>query len=278
MSASPRARLAGLPRRDEAEHQRRRERPRLGREVARRPDAHAALLAHLADDRLLEALARLDEAGQRGVAARRPARRAAEQQPVAVGDEHDHDRIGARVVVGAAARADRGRGRPRRRSGGAPQAAQKRVAAVPVEQRRGVGDEPALALREHGGRLAQADRPRAVALGAGRSAPLPRGSPPAISGAGSPPGAGASTSTANSGPTSSMPSRNGSLPSAPRASGTTARRSPSRTTPSRAGHHRARGGLRRCSATHAGSRRRSSPARSSRAPVNVFAPVTRTPA
>ena len=36
----------------------------------------------------------------------------------------------------------------------------ERVAAVPVDQRRGVGDEPALVLRQHGGRLAQADRPR----------------------------------------------------------------------------------------------------------------------
>ena len=48
----------------------RRERPRLRGDVARVGDLDAGLLAHLARDRLLERLARLDEARERRVAAR----------------------------------------------------------------------------------------------------------------------------------------------------------------------------------------------------------------
>src|SRR3546814_11774731 len=55
---------------EEAEHQRRRERPRLRGEVAAAKDAHAAFLEHLAFDGLLQRLARLDEAGQGGIAMR----------------------------------------------------------------------------------------------------------------------------------------------------------------------------------------------------------------
>src|SRR3546814_16368632 len=58
---------------EEAEHQRRRERPRLRGEVAAAKDVHAAFLQHLALDGLLQRLARLDEAGQGGIAVRRPA-------------------------------------------------------------------------------------------------------------------------------------------------------------------------------------------------------------
>src|SRR3546814_5871218 len=83
---------------EEAEHQRRRERPWLRREVAAAKDAHAAFLQHLALDGLLQRFARLDEAGQGGVAVRRPAGVPAEQQAAAVGDGDDHRRIGARVV------------------------------------------------------------------------------------------------------------------------------------------------------------------------------------
>src|SRR3546814_4284998 len=86
-------------------HQRRRERPRLRGEVAAAKDAHAAFLQHLALDGLLQRLARLDEAGQGGIAVRRPAGVAAEQQAAAVGDGHDHRRVAARVVLQFAARA-----------------------------------------------------------------------------------------------------------------------------------------------------------------------------
>ena len=39
------------------------------------------------------------------------------------------------------------------------------MAAVPVQQRRGVGEQPALVLRQHGDRLAQRDGPRPVCVG-----------------------------------------------------------------------------------------------------------------
>src|SRR3546814_9908012 len=71
---------------EEAEHQRRRERPWLRREVAAAQDAHAAFLQHLALDGLLQRFARLDEAGQGGVAVRRPAGLPPGQQAAAGGD------------------------------------------------------------------------------------------------------------------------------------------------------------------------------------------------
>src|SRR3546814_13540991 len=58
---------------EEAEHQRRRERPRLRGEVAAAKDAHAAFLQHLALDGLLQRPARLAEAGPGGIAVRRAA-------------------------------------------------------------------------------------------------------------------------------------------------------------------------------------------------------------
>ena len=66
-------------------------------------------------------LARLDEAGQRRIAPRRILRLAAEQQPAVMLGEHDHDRIDARIMFGAARAAGArpaaaiGRGRLRRR-------------------------------------------------------------------------------------------------------------------------------------------------------------------
>ena len=53
---------------------------------------------HLARHRLLEALARLDEAGQRRMHARRPDALAAQETALAVMDQHDHRRIGAREM------------------------------------------------------------------------------------------------------------------------------------------------------------------------------------
>src|SRR3954449_10443626 len=53
----------------EAQHQRGGERPRLAAAVDDLADDDAGLLPHLADDRVLERLARLDEAGEGGVAA-----------------------------------------------------------------------------------------------------------------------------------------------------------------------------------------------------------------
>ena len=83
------------------------------------------------------------------------------------------------------------------------------VAPVPVQQRGDVGGEAGLGAREHGERLAQAHGARAVARGQGMRAAAARQSggdrrrrPAASASAG-----GASASTANSGPSSSRPSR-----------------------------------------------------------------------
>ena len=92
---------------DEADHQRRRERPGLAGDVAHVGHPDADLLAHLAGHRPLERLARLDEAGQRGEPPLAPGLAAAEQAPVtAVVDEHDHGRVGAGKVLAAVVGAD----------------------------------------------------------------------------------------------------------------------------------------------------------------------------
>ena len=140
----------------EAEHERAREGPRLRGDVARVGDLDARLLEHLARHGLLERLARLDEAGQRAVAAGRPGRLAAEQDAVAVDDEHDHHRVGARVVVGAAGGAACAGSPPRRPRCGAPQTRAVRVGAVPVAQRDGVGGQAALGCAQPRGGVAQA--------------------------------------------------------------------------------------------------------------------------
>ena len=65
--------------------------------------------------RLLDGLARLDEARERREAALRPVHLAAQQGAVLlVGDQHDHGRVGARVVLGAAGRAAADVARPPR--------------------------------------------------------------------------------------------------------------------------------------------------------------------
>ena len=86
----------------EAEHQRGRERPRLRRVVAHVGDLDADLLPDLAGDGVLQALARLDEAGQRRVHVLGPLALAAEDDPVAAADQHDHRRVGAREMLRAA--------------------------------------------------------------------------------------------------------------------------------------------------------------------------------
>src|SRR3954451_20243440 len=72
-------RLTGHDPRLEAQHQRRRERPRLAAAIDDVVDHDAGLLAHLPHDRLLQGLPGLDEAGERRVTASRPRRLAAEQ-------------------------------------------------------------------------------------------------------------------------------------------------------------------------------------------------------
>src|SRR5207253_7048602 len=80
----------GVAHRAEAQHQAGREGPRLAVAIAHIAYDETGLLADLADDRLLRALTRLDEAGERRVATRRPDRLASKHAAVcAVGDEHD---------------------------------------------------------------------------------------------------------------------------------------------------------------------------------------------
>ena len=118
-------------------------------------DPDAALLLDLAGDGVLQALARLDEAGQGRVHAGRPGRLAAHQAALAVVDQHDHRRVGAREV--------------RRAAGGIAAAAQvpglqalgrmaaeaaEAVPRVPVHHASGIGQQRAFPVGEQ-----RADRP-----------------------------------------------------------------------------------------------------------------------
>ena len=121
------------------------------------PTLDARLLAHLARDGLLEALARLDEprqrassgpAGQRRLAAEQHAGRRRRTSMITTGSVRgwcSAPQFGQRRSD--AALADR-----RRRAAGRAEA----VAAVPVQQRGGVGGEPGVLGRERRGGLAHA--------------------------------------------------------------------------------------------------------------------------
>ena len=94
----------------EADHQARRQRPRLVAEVGHVAHGDADLLQHLAAYGVLERLPRLDEAGQGRVAALGPDGLVAQQQalvgarrasPWVIG--HDHRRVGARELPATAA-------------------------------------------------------------------------------------------------------------------------------------------------------------------------------
>ena len=136
--------------REEADHQRGGERPGLGGGIrrARRP-AMLVSSRDLADDRVFESLAGLDEAGQARIHAFGKARRAAEQTALAVDRQHDDDGIGAGKMLGLARVA---LAPPARRGGAGRRAAARAeaIARVPVEQR--------LRLAERGQRLAR-DQP-----------------------------------------------------------------------------------------------------------------------
>src|SRR5262249_61559018 len=74
---------------------RHRERPGLRGEIADATAHDAGLLLHLAPHRLLDVLARLDEAGEARPHRRGEACRAPEQAVLALDRQHDHDRVGA---------------------------------------------------------------------------------------------------------------------------------------------------------------------------------------
>src|SRR5438034_615737 len=72
--------------------------------VADAADRNAGFLRGLAADGILDRLARLDKAGEAGIHAGREACLAAKEAAFAVDGEHDHHRVGAREMLGAAVR------------------------------------------------------------------------------------------------------------------------------------------------------------------------------
>src|SRR4029077_3315001 len=87
-----------------ADHQRHRERPGLRAEILHLAADDAGFLQCLAPRRFLDALARLDETGKTRPHVGDEAARAAEQAPVAVDRQHDHDWVRAREVLDLAGR------------------------------------------------------------------------------------------------------------------------------------------------------------------------------
>ena len=150
-SISPRLRVG-----DETQHQAGRQRPRLVAEVGHLPDGEADLLADLASYGVLEGLARLAEAGERGPPVRGPARLPPQQDLLAVDDGHDHGGVAARELRPVAAGAPQlVAGRARLERTGAARAEPGRVVPLGqpdrVEEQRGeVG-----AAGEHGQQRAQ---------------------------------------------------------------------------------------------------------------------------
>src|SRR5882724_1867304 len=124
--------------RAEAQHDRGGEGPGLRGVVAYLVDRDADLLADLAAHRILQAFARLDEAGQHRMHPGWPDRLAAEHDPVTVMDQHDDRGVGAGEMLGAAGRRGAASQMPalgalRRAAANAAEA----VAAVPVQQAAG---------------------------------------------------------------------------------------------------------------------------------------------
>ena len=134
-------------------------------------DLNPGLLADFARDRVLEALARLDKAGEGRIHAGREVPRAPHQRAVAVGHQHDHGGVGARKMhrvaggVGAAPHVARFLAAGR----GAAYSA-KAVARVPVQHRAGMRQKPRLAAIEPAAQLPQIGKPHRRRLDAARRA------------------------------------------------------------------------------------------------------------
>ena len=145
--------------RAEAEHQALRHRPGLAAHVADAADRDPGFLADFAGHRLLGRFPRLDEAGQDGDPARRPAPVAGQQAPVVlVGDQHDHRRVDPREMLApvhrAALRVAGGERLGQRAAAGAV-----RVRDVPVGQGHRVGEQAGVPVTEQRGGLAQPGLP-----------------------------------------------------------------------------------------------------------------------
>src|SRR5258706_11858621 len=98
------AHLGGDRVRGEPEHQRSRERPRLGRVIFDPVDFDAGFLEYLARHRVFERFSRLDEAGDGGVAPDRPGGLPSQEGALRIADQHDDGRIDPRELLMAAAR------------------------------------------------------------------------------------------------------------------------------------------------------------------------------
>src|SRR4051794_32165656 len=88
-----------------ADHQRRWIGPRLRHVILHVGAADSGFFEDFPAYRVLDGLGDLDEAGEAGIHARRKLLLAAEQALLARGDQHDHDGIGARKMLGLASRA-----------------------------------------------------------------------------------------------------------------------------------------------------------------------------
>ena len=122
-----------------ADHQRGRERPGLRAEIGHLAAEDAGFLAGFTPHRVLDRLARLEEAGEARPHGRPETRAAAEQAVLALGRQHDHHRIGAREMLGVALRTialPAGADRLRRRAAVRAEA----VTQMPMQHRLGLGD------------------------------------------------------------------------------------------------------------------------------------------
>src|SRR3954469_7801818 len=130
-----------------------RERPRLAREVADVRHAHADFLVHFAREALLERLARLDEAGERAVHARRKVRAAAEQElvlsPISPMNKRHHRRSESRIGGQLALRAHPG-ALFSLELGLRTAAAAKLVRAIPGDELQCAASEREMGVVEHG--------------------------------------------------------------------------------------------------------------------------------
>src|SRR5262245_60413463 len=132
-----------------ADHQRGGKGPGLGSEIAHASANDAGLFAGFTPHGIFDRLPGLDEPGEAGPHAGLKTMRAAEHAALARDRKHDHDRVGAGEMLGAAGRAvasptgfdQIGRGRPAIRA--------KAMARMPVEQRLAFGERRQMVGLDH---------------------------------------------------------------------------------------------------------------------------------